>query len=85
MNVLADELLKQNGDPLTVDQIFAAVERLYQRCQGGFTAVALINGHGILCFRDPFGIRPLVYGSTSCLASSLKCHQLPVPGFYSIL
>jgi amidophosphoribosyltransferase len=63
LNILADELLKIKSHPLTVDQIFEAVTRLYGRCRGGYAVVALINGHGILAFRDPHGIRPLVFGS----------------------
>ena len=63
LNILADELLKQNNHPLNVDQIFSAVTRLYTRCRGGYTVVTIINGHGILAFRDPCGIRPLVFGS----------------------
>ncbi|RHY11502.1 hypothetical protein DYB36_009831 [Aphanomyces astaci] len=63
LNILADELLKQNSHPLNVDQIFDAVAQLYKRCRGGYSVVCLINGHGILAFRDPFGIRPLVFGS----------------------
>lgn len=62
LNVLADELLKQKNHPLETTQIFDAVKGLYERCRGGFSVVALINGHGILAFRDPYGIRPLVYG-----------------------
>ncbi len=65
LNVLADEILKQKDHPLKVDQIFDAVTVLFSRCRGGYAAVALINGHGILAFRDPHGIRPLVYGSRS--------------------
>ncbi|EQC32892.1 amidophosphoribosyltransferase [Saprolegnia diclina VS20] len=62
LNILADELLKSTH-PLTSSQIFDAVSRLYTRCRGGYAVVALINGYGILAFRDPNGIRPLVYGS----------------------
>ncbi|ETW06944.1 amidophosphoribosyltransferase [Aphanomyces invadans] len=63
LNILADELLKQNSHPLNVDQIFDAVSQLYKRCRGGYSVVCLINGHGILAFRDPYGIRPLVFGT----------------------
>jgi amidophosphoribosyltransferase len=48
----------------TLDEssIFEAITGLMKRCRGGYTAVALINGFGIIAFRDPNGIRPLVYG-----------------------
>ncbi|GLD99968.1 hypothetical protein PINS_up008696 [Pythium insidiosum] len=63
LNILADELLQRVNQQLDEESIFAAVTGLMKRCRGGYTAVALINGFGILAFRDPHGIRPLVYGS----------------------
>jgi amidophosphoribosyltransferase len=47
---------------LHADDIFTAVRRLHGRCQGGYAAIAMITGVGILAFRDPFGIRPVIYG-----------------------
>ena len=38
------------------------LKKVHQRCQGGYAAVALIVGYGLVAFRDPHGIRPLVYG-----------------------
>lgn len=63
LNILADEMLRRVDKQLDEDLIFAAVEGLFRRCRGGYTAVAIINGFGILAFRDPNGIRPLVFGS----------------------
>lgn len=63
LNILADELLKRVDQPLDVEMIFGAVTGLFKRCRGGYAAVALINGFGIVAFRDPNGIRPLVFGS----------------------
>ena len=63
LNVLAHEL--QNNatnyklDPAT---IFAAVSGVHRRCQGAYSVVAMIAGYGMLAFRDPFGIRPLIFG-----------------------
>ena len=37
-------------------------EKVHARCQGGYAVVAMITGYGIVAFRDPCGIRPLVYG-----------------------
>jgi amidophosphoribosyltransferase len=62
LNVLASELQKCNGRTLTPQDIFGALEALFRRCQGGFAVVSLIVGHGIVGFRDPNGIRPLVLG-----------------------
>jgi amidophosphoribosyltransferase len=42
--------------------VFAALNAVYRRCRGGYAVVAMIVGHGILGFRDPNGIRPLVLG-----------------------
>jgi amidophosphoribosyltransferase len=62
LNVFAHELhIRANGH-LTPDQVFDAVEALHKRCKGGYAVVALIVGHGIVAFRDPNGIRPLVVG-----------------------
>jgi amidophosphoribosyltransferase len=38
------------------------VEAVYNRCRGGYSAIALLVNFGIVGFRDPFGIRPLVVG-----------------------
>ncbi|WP_251359769.1 amidophosphoribosyltransferase [Kangiella sp. TOML190] len=62
LNVLAHELQIKDKNKLSADEIFAAVARVFERCQGAYAAVALISGHGLLCFRDPHGIRPAVYG-----------------------
>jgi amidophosphoribosyltransferase len=53
--------IRANGHP-TADQVFDSVEALHKRCSGGYAIVALIVGHGIVAFRDPNGIRPLVLG-----------------------
>ena len=64
LNILAYELqrigkLKKN---LTPEDIFSAVRRLHQRCRGGYSAVALISGVGVVAFRDQYGIRPIIFG-----------------------
>jgi amidophosphoribosyltransferase len=62
LNVFASELQKCSGSRLSPQDIFGALEALFRRCQGGFAVVSLIVGHGIVGFRDPNGIRPLVLG-----------------------
>lgn len=63
VNVLANELQSQvSGTDLDPDQVFNAVARVHERVEGSYAAIALIAGHGLLAFRDPFGIRPLVLG-----------------------
>jgi amidophosphoribosyltransferase len=63
VNVLANELQEQvSGTDLDPDQIFNAISRVHERVEGSYAAIALIAGHGLLAFRDPFGIRPLILG-----------------------
>jgi amidophosphoribosyltransferase len=63
LNVLAHEL-QENATNYKLDPatIFAAVSGVYRRCRGAYAVVAMIAGYGLLAFRDPFGIRPLIIG-----------------------
>ncbi len=62
LNVFAHEL--QACGKLTVDKddIFNAVAGVHRRCRGAYAVVAMITGYGIVGFRDPYGIRPIVFG-----------------------
>ncbi len=63
LNVLAHELeLAAKGQKLDPGTIFTAVANVHRRCRGAYAVVAMIAGYGLLAFRDPFGIRPLVFG-----------------------
>ncbi len=62
LNVLAHELQMQSIDNLRPTHLFQAVDGVHQRCRGAYAVVALIPGFGLLAFRDPNGIRPLVIG-----------------------
>ncbi|GAA2960532.1 amidophosphoribosyltransferase [Microbacterium schleiferi] len=64
VNVLAGELQATvSGIDLEPDEIFEAVSRVHARVEGSYATIALIAGHGLLAFRDPFGIRPLILGT----------------------
>ncbi len=63
INVLAHELeLVARDLPLTPEHIFKAVAGVHRRIKGSYAVIALIAGHGLLAFRDPYGIRPLCFG-----------------------
>ncbi|MEM6300554.1 MAG: amidophosphoribosyltransferase [Pseudomonadota bacterium] len=62
LNVFARELHGRGKLHASPDDIFAAVAAVHRRCRGGYAAVAMIVNHGIVAFRDPWGIRPLVLG-----------------------
>ncbi|GAB1257141.1 amidophosphoribosyltransferase [Aurantivibrio plasticivorans] len=62
LNVFAHELQAMGKLVPTEEEIFKAIEGLHRRVRGGYSAVALIANYGILGFRDPWGIRPLVFG-----------------------
>jgi amidophosphoribosyltransferase len=63
LNVLATELQGQiTGLELDPDQVFRAVELVHERVEGSYAVIAMIAGYGLLAFRDPFGIRPLILG-----------------------
>jgi amidophosphoribosyltransferase len=63
LNVLATELQSTiSGSDLSPENVFHAVANLHKRVEGSYAAIAIIAGHGLLAFRDPFGIRPLILG-----------------------
>lgn len=65
LNILAHEIAKFPGKQLKKEEIFKAMKEVYKRCSGGFAVVAIIAGHGMLAFRDPYAIRPLILGKKS--------------------
>jgi len=62
LNIFAHELQRQGKLRIGEQDIFEAVAGVHQRCRGGYAAVLMIPGFGICGFRDPYGIRPVVYG-----------------------
>ena len=62
LNVFAHELQIRGKIVPSIDDIFAAVSGVHVRCKGAYAVVAMISGYGIIGFRDPFGIRPVIFG-----------------------
>ena len=62
LNVLAHEMQKLGIRHPSPDDIFEAMTSVYKRIEGAYAVVAMITGYGILAFRDPNGIRPLIFG-----------------------
>jgi len=62
LNILGHELQQSENLSLTPDDVFTAIGNVHKRVRGAYATVALIIGHGLLAFRDPNGIRPLVFG-----------------------
>ncbi|HSM69235.1 MAG TPA: amidophosphoribosyltransferase, partial [Xanthomonadales bacterium] len=63
LNVLAHELQQCQSSQLAPEDIFNAVNGVHRRCQGAYAVISLIVNQGVLGFRDPYGIRPMVLGS----------------------
>jgi len=63
LNVFAHELEKSTrGVPLQPEEVFTAVRNVHRRVRGSYAVIVMIAGHGVLAFRDPYGIRPLSVG-----------------------
>lgn len=62
LNVLAHELRETASLRVDANDVFKAVSGVHRRCRGAYAVVAMITGYGIVGFRDPNGIRPLVFG-----------------------
>ncbi len=62
LNVFAQELQKLGKLKPQAEDIFKAVSGLHRRVSGGYSVVSLLANYGVVAFRDPNGIRPLVYG-----------------------
>ncbi|SCW02111.1 LAFE_0E14422g1_1 [Lachancea fermentati] len=62
LNIFASELEKHNKYRVNNDDIFHALEGVYRLCRGGYACVGMLAGYGMIGFRDPNGIRPLLIG-----------------------
>ena len=65
LNVFAHELREVMGGTklrLEPEDVFSALRGVYRRCRGAYAVIAMIVGYGLVAFRDPNGIRPLILG-----------------------
>jgi amidophosphoribosyltransferase len=65
LNVFAHELRDAVGQRRQLarpEEVFDAVRGVMRRCRGAYAVIAMIVGVGIVAFRDPHGIRPLIHG-----------------------
>ncbi|ACJ29824.1 Amidophosphoribosyltransferase [Shewanella piezotolerans WP3] len=62
LNLLADELQHTTTQHLSSDDVFKAISKVHEIARGAYAVAAMVIGHGLMAFRDPFGIRPLVIG-----------------------
>ncbi len=60
LTLLSEEM--ENKPSFSPDFLFEAVEGLFEKVKGSYSVVALIKDKGILAFRDPYGIKPLIFG-----------------------
>ena len=64
LNLFSYELYKTNFKALKHSHVFSALKSVYKQCEGGYAVTMLVAGVGIVAFRDPNGIRPLVLGKS---------------------
>jgi amidophosphoribosyltransferase len=62
LNVFAYELSKTNLRRFSAENVFKAIANVYKKVQGSYSVVGIIATHGMFAFRDPHGIKPLVFG-----------------------
>ncbi|MCK5830461.1 MAG: amidophosphoribosyltransferase [Methylococcales bacterium] len=62
LNIFAHELQQLGKLRIDANDVFQAVSAVHRRCRGAYAVVIMIAGFGVLAFRDPHGIRPMVFG-----------------------
>ena len=81
INILAHELGQAAAElALMPEVIFKAVAAVHRRVKGSYAVIALVAGHGLLAFRDAFGIRPLCLGQGPDGAVMLASESVAIEG-----
>ncbi|MEE8142175.1 MAG: amidophosphoribosyltransferase [Planctomycetota bacterium] len=62
LNLMAMELGRNGTSELNPEQLFHTVDSIFRRVKGSYSVVLLIANYGILAFRDPYGVKPMIYG-----------------------
>ena len=62
LNIFSKALTQQRVDSIKPENIWKAVESVYKRCKGAYSVIGYVAKQGMFAFRDPYGIRPLVFG-----------------------
>jgi amidophosphoribosyltransferase len=53
---------EENSPDFSFHQICSSVKTIFDRVNGSYSIVAMVADQGLVAFRDPYGIRPLVLG-----------------------
>jgi len=62
LNIFAEGLERSSRREITPESVFSAVRHVYKRVKGAYSVVLYIAGKGMVAFRDPYGVRPLLFG-----------------------
>lgn len=60
--VFADRLIRRQGDGVTSEDVVAATREVFDRVKGAYSVVGIVAGVGMYAFRDPYGIKPCIFG-----------------------